>query len=250
MLKVYAVFCGISYAQLESFGPGYMIFTGTQLIHYFECSRRYTVGYVAVNHSIKQVILAFRGTDSHQQRITDAHFRRVRWPKEIKKCKVHHGFHMSYHDVADQLYQTTMEKLQRHPNYTLAITGHSLGGALASLAAVDFAMRRPALVERMKVVTFGKPRVGNKSYVRHYNSLQIETARVVNKYDVVPHLPPRVIGYKQEGGDIWIKPHPRYHHETVAYPQVDNKSNPKGPKGILPFKFSSKDHVWAWNVPL
>ena len=54
----------------------------------------------------------------------------------------------------------------------LRIIGHSLGGALASLAALDFYLNFKPVgtsLESMTVRTYGCPCVGNKSFVDLYN---------------------------------------------------------------------------------
>lgn len=51
--------------------------------------------------------------------------------------------------------------------------GHSLGGALASLAAYDIAVELG--LSHVECVTFGAPRVGNRPFVAHYNRLVKDT---------------------------------------------------------------------------
>lgn len=56
--------------------------------------------------------------------------------------------------------------------------GHSLGGAMANLAAVDIAkMREWAAV---KVYTVGAPRPGNHAYARMYNQVVPDTWGIIN----------------------------------------------------------------------
>lgn len=74
---------------------------------------------------------------------------------------------------------------------TLWITGHSLGGALAALAAAawTFARREPV----NGLYTFGQPRVGDLEFVRNFDAhLGNNTFRVVNNLDVVTRVPPRI----------------------------------------------------------
>jgi hypothetical protein len=71
-------------------------------------------------------------------------------------------------------------------------TGHSLGGALAALAALRL---RPERVGGL--VTFGQPRTGCPQLARRLDS--VPSVRVVNACDVVPRLPPAALGFEHGG---------------------------------------------------
>ncbi len=71
------------------------------------------------------------------------------------------------------------------------ITGHSLGGALATLMSAWFMDNNYANKFRMKTYTFAAPSVGNESFVNRYrlmiNGVNAESHRVVNSKDIVPY---------------------------------------------------------------
>ncbi len=71
----------------------------------------------------------------------------------------------------------------------ICLTGHSLGGALATLAAYRLINDFPFI----SVYTFGSPRVGDQDFKERYKKYKITHFRFENKNDIVPHLPP----YKQ-----------------------------------------------------
>eukprot|EP00438_Fugacium_kawagutii_P012235 Skav216851 [mRNA] locus=scaffold1042:23138:30668:+ [translate_table: standard] len=77
----------------------------------------------------------------------------------------------------------------------LRIAGHSLGGALATLAAVDLTQRG---WEVEGVVTFGSPKVGRESFKSLYQELGLHhrTVRFANQCDPVPWVPPTSWGFK------------------------------------------------------
>ena len=89
----------------------------------------------------------------------------------------------------------------------ILVTGHSLGGALANLAAADIREKFPEFRKPMKLFTFGAPRVGNQQFARMMNTYYPEgnNFRVVNKRDIVPHIPTRVINkfYYHNGDEVW-----------------------------------------------
>lgn len=71
------------------------------------------------------------------------------------------------------------------------ITGHSLGGALATMLSAWFMDNNYASKFHLKVYTFASPSVGNESFVNRYNSMiqgvNAESHRVVNSKDIVPY---------------------------------------------------------------
>ncbi|CAJ0596873.1 unnamed protein product [Cylicocyclus nassatus] len=64
-------------------------------------------------------------------------------------------------------------QIERHPKYEIWVTVHSLGGAMASLAAYHIAKTynkiSERINERIKLVTFGEPRTGNAAYAEDFN---------------------------------------------------------------------------------
>ena len=65
--------------------------------------------------------------------------------------------------------------------------GHSLGGALATLAAID--IRRHLQLTNIHVVTFGAPRTGNRAFALEYQRLVPDTWHVINARVSHPCIP-------------------------------------------------------------
>jgi triacylglycerol lipase len=127
-------------------------------------------------------VLAFQGTRDARQWVTDGDFPRVRVNTGVS---VHRGFLEAW------------EGIKKAPGLPMAsskavyLTGHSLGGALAVLAASD-----RMFWGRVKgVYTFGQPRVGNSGFVADYR-YPVSTWRIVNELDIIPRLPGVLIGYR------------------------------------------------------
>lgn len=53
------------------------------------------------------------------------------------KCKVHLGFVNAYNSVKDYVHDHIDKLLKLHPTAKIAVTGHSLGAALATISALD-----------------------------------------------------------------------------------------------------------------
>lgn len=133
----------------------------------------------------KKVILAFRGTepDVIEDWITDANIRWTSGPGG----KVHRGFIHALTDVWNEI-EDELEKL-RDNEQTIWITGHSLGGALATLAAASLEFRNQP-VNISGLYTFGSPRVGSREFASQFdNNCKTKTFRFVNNNDVVTRVP-------------------------------------------------------------
>lgn len=143
-------------------------------------------------------ILAFRGTEALKpgddwRRLgavardwwTDARVRQVGSPHG---GRVHAGFE---HALA-ALWPQVAPLLPLAPRWWLC--GHSLGGALALLAAARLVDAGATLAG---VVTFGQPRVGDATLAARLQALPL--LRVVNACDLVPEMPPEALGYRHAG---------------------------------------------------
>lgn len=97
----------------------------------------------------------------------------------------------------------------------VTLIGHSLGGALATLAGVDAALSSPPDAKRMRVVTFASPRVGNSEFARLAQSVG-RIDRVCNVVDLVPTVPPstRLAPYVHVGNVFRIS--------SFDWPELEN----------------------------
>jgi triacylglycerol lipase len=139
--------------------------------------------------------LAFRGTE---RRILDwvqnAQFGPV--PGELGG-RVHSGFHNGLGAMWDQI-----EPVAVAAGKPVVLTGHSLGGALATLAGARLA---EAGVDVAAIYTYGQPRVGHGDFRARFNDrLEAVTHRVVNHIDVVPRVPLLLHRYRHVGRRVYF----------------------------------------------
>jgi len=130
-------------------------------------------------------ILAFRGTGPASTVNWLADFEAKLRPKDTD-IQTHEGFAATYESLRPQILKTLPA------DRTIWITGHSLGGALATLAGVQL---QAAGFRVRATYTYGGPRVGNAAFA---GSLPSPFYRFVYGSDVVPHLPPQ--GIYEHGG--------------------------------------------------
>ena len=93
-----------------------------------------------------------------------------------------------------------------NPNDKLYLTGHSLGGAAATLAGARL-LSLGTQPEQLQIITFGAPAVGNDAFAAAYTPVLPLTRVVIAGDPVTGVLQTLVGGYKQFGREItWEKP--------------------------------------------
>lgn len=153
-------------------------FTGVHLVNSGVDLRRESHGTQVVIAAIperKQTFVVFRGTESGviDDVLTDARTLQAAGPAG---SRVHSGFDAAYRAV-----RPGIQELLQGVSGRIVLCGHSLGGALANLAAID----RPESL----LVTFGAPRVGDSRFADLLAAVAVR--RYVNCCDIVPRVPPR-----------------------------------------------------------
>lgn len=122
--------------------------------------------------------------------------------------EVHSGFYEAFLDVWEnkgENDQCTMKELlerQEYKSKPFWITGHSLGGALASICAFNFAYDD---VPFYGVYTYGQPRTCKRDMKRHFDAeAKNRYFRFQNNNDMVSRIPQRLAGYTHVGTFIYI----------------------------------------------
>ncbi len=77
---------------------------------------------------------------------------------------------------------------------TISVTGHSLGAALATLYVLENA--KSDQLHNPLICTFASPRVGDAAFAAAFNDLGLASWRFANGPDLVPLLPPQLIGFR------------------------------------------------------
>ncbi len=118
-----------------------------------------TFGFVAYNKNSNEIVVSFRGSTNIENWITNIDFV-MKTYKDVAGAQVHEGFFSAYDAVSGQVISAVKSILSVHPTATLFVTGHSLGGALATFAAVDI-KRTIATNNKITLYSYGSPRTGN-----------------------------------------------------------------------------------------
>jgi len=148
-------------------------------------------GFTAVTYSDKAIIITFRGSTNLEvlEEVLDEVFKnRTPFPGG---GSVSAYFYQAFLDIWNGGVKDDFLTLKNaNPDFELWITGHSLGAAMASLCAGYIAYTGYFPVDKIKLVTYGQPRVGDGTYAGYIDNTLPYTYRVVHKADIVPHLPP------------------------------------------------------------
>jgi hypothetical protein len=149
----------------------------------FVDSKSGAAAYAARRSSDGTTLLSFRGTqpDDYRDLIADLRTNLVAWPESAGR--VHDGFAVAVRALRPRI--TEWIDSAKPALNKLILTGHSLGAAMATLAASIWS---PAWL-----VTIGSPRVGNAAFIETVEATY--SVRFVDCCDAVTEVPPEIGGY-------------------------------------------------------
>lgn len=157
-------------------------------------------GYVAYTPEKNWMVVAFRGTANVNDWIADMDSAQI---SQGAGVTVHAGFDGEYQSCYLSMFSLIDKVKLQCPNIRIFLIGHSLGGAMATLAAHDLANLNYDIAA---VVTYGSPRVYNHIGAKVYNTaLADRTYRLTNNNDIVPHLPTWWMGYRHIGTRVKVE---------------------------------------------
>ena len=140
-------------------------------------------------------VIACRGTEPNEWNDIKADANAVSALAETAG-RVHRGFKSEVDDLWPRLESALVDN--RH---TLWFTGHSLGGAMATICAGRcFLSHIDSVPEGL--FTYGSPRVGNKRYINYFRD--VYHYRWVNNNDIVTRVPPAWFGYRHCGMEMYL----------------------------------------------
>ncbi|KAK6265915.1 hypothetical protein QUC31_016752 [Theobroma cacao] len=168
----------------------------------------------------RQIVIAFRGTEQARWKdlrtdlmLVPAGLNPERIDGDFKQeVQVHSGFLSAYDSVRIRIISLlktsiryideTTKPLRRWQVY---VTGHSLGGALATLLALELSSSQLAKHGAISVTmyNFGSPRVGNRRFAEVYNEKVKDSWRIVNHRDIIPTVP-RLMGYCHVAQPVYL----------------------------------------------
>ena len=204
-------------------------------------------GLIAYQKDENKIIIAFHGTQDTRDMLSDGHV----FMKDLNFLgmengeKAHEGFYDRYIEIRQSMFFTlnsflndVRSKKEQLP--VLVFTGHSLGGALATLAALDVKSKLKSPKIKVELVTFNSPRVfNNKAAEKFENILEGNAYRIWREYDPVSGLPLGRQGYKHVGKSLKLS--------SVSYYPTSNHSMKHNISDITsPYKITPDDGHKGW----
>jgi pimeloyl-ACP methyl ester carboxylesterase len=184
----------------------------------------------------RHAVIAFRGTKGLHNWKVDS---QIGWTGTPPR---HRGFDSAWRSMEPAV----RAWLKQHQPLSITLTGHSLGGAIATLAALDLAKGWPI----DEVVVFGCPRVGPAEFAKAYSAaprssdgstidLRPITMRYIKTTDLVPRLPWEFLGYGHVGDCFYfnrqgeeIKSPPSLLGRVYAVSDLEEREQPNY-RGVL-----------------
>jgi hypothetical protein len=152
-------------------------------------------GFVAQSRAANQIIVAIRGTNSILEWLIDFEVDMTPFAIIPNAGSVEEGFYsvfstMTFVDANLQPFDlqgflTNAVKIA--PATQVIVEGHSLGGPIASMLALQYIPPKSALAKATTVYTFAAPAPGDQTFADYYNANAPQTFRVWNILDPVPH---------------------------------------------------------------
>ncbi|GAB2210997.1 hypothetical protein Droror1_Dr00016287 [Drosera rotundifolia] len=187
----------------------------------------------------KRLVVAFRGTE--QVRWKDLRTDLMLAPAGLnperlggnfkEEVQVHSGFLTAYDSVRTKILHLIQQAVgyrgdatETLSKWNVYVTGHSLGGALATLLALELssshlAKSRSGAIS-VTMYNFGSPRVGNRRFAEVYNEKVKDSWRVVNHRDIIPTVP-RLMGYCHVAQPVYLSAGELFRTYENSEPLID-----------------------------
>jgi len=193
-------------AAIANMPAGYTLVRTIQMTDFFgpEQSRVF-YGYVAVGGDPTTAVVALRGTESNMEWWDDFHWDLVPFTQVPDGGNVAQGFYDIYTSIgtmapgqdgtsAPSAFAADVAQAATSgpgagldpASLPLVVTGHSLGGALATLLVTDLNATTALMPQAW---TFASPHVGDATFAARYGGLSTVSWRIYNQVDVVPYFP-------------------------------------------------------------
>ncbi|RKO92954.1 Alpha/Beta hydrolase protein [Blyttiomyces helicus] len=159
--------------------------------------------FVGADDTRRTIVVSFRGTiKTISDWLHDFNAFVKATPSYLPTGSVSQGFSEVYDSVQSFVQQALPAAVQANPGYSVSFTGHSLGGASATLAAADAFQYLKGTINTsdMYLITVGCPRVGDSNFASYMDQAGLgDIWRSANLGDTVPKAPPTFLGYAHVG---------------------------------------------------
>ncbi|KAG9257759.1 Alpha/Beta hydrolase protein [Emericellopsis atlantica] len=155
--------------------------------------------YVALDTARTEIVVSVRGSSNVRNWIANLDFNFEDSPI-VSGGKVHDGFNRAWNEMRSGVTAAIRDAMNAHPGYRVVATGHSLGAAVATLAAAQ--LRNDGIP--VDLYTYGSPRAGNDVLSDYISNQAGPEFRITHLDDPVPRLPPIIFGYRHTSPEYWL----------------------------------------------
>lgn len=195
---------------------------------------------MAYDNTRNLTVIAFRGSRSLRNFVTDLDYSTNRTDL-CPGCDAHGGFWQAWQEARADILAAAKIAADLHPEFKLVVTGHSLGGALATLCAAELRkMGYPAAL-----YTYGSPRVGNQALAHFVTNQPGGNYRVTHTNDPIPHLPLIVMGFQHISPEYYINTRNMATANAYSVTELLGSEDWTGNTGQLMTNIMS--HLWYFN---
>jgi hypothetical protein len=152
---------------------------------------------ITISETNKRICVVFRGSESKYDWYYDLSVFKIKLHDNVY---VHGGFYAQLHNenMYENIKNDVRELCEQNKDYSVYITGHSLGAALSTLCGYELARD---LEKDITVVSFASPRVGNPEFRKEFDKRENLTHyRISNDRDIVTAAP--MINFQHVGINI------------------------------------------------
>jgi hypothetical protein len=223
-----AAYCGKAAYSTHKFGGPTSGFVYSKTI---SAPAADTEGYIGYLPSDNSIYVVFRGSQSIRNWIANLDAWKTPYTSYPDcNCPVHKGFYQAEQVVIADIISEVKKLQSAHAGYSVKVTGHSLGAALAQLTSMD--LTKAGI--HNTVYNFGQPRTGDQNYAKFATS-KVSTVRVTHNKDTVPHLPYTV------GMDFYHVCTEEFENASGSLKQCDSSCEDKTCADQWPFKETNID---------
>ena len=210
---------------------------------YDKNSMRFIAGY---NKYYNSTYIAIRGTENLANWMDDIRFIFSYPYSNYPSVAVETGLYILYLKIKTDILNQIINISNKYNTKNLILTGHSMG-SIVTFIPFDLYFNNIKF-NNIKLVTFGSPRIGNSEFVDLFNSFDnIKSYRITHYYDIVPHVPQSILGYKHIPQEVWYD----LNNYKYVYCNDNKEEDPNCSNSCAPLNCDSiNNHLYYLNISM